>query len=113
MRLTFPCELAARRVVPSIRAALVFMLKERGYSVCQIGRLLGLTPAAVSQYVSRKRGGKMVDVIVSDEEASAKLEAIVSAIVNEADSEALNAEICSLCELIRRKYPDKVRSYPY
>jgi len=44
---------------------------ERGLSVNETARLLGLTPAAVSMYVSGKRGGEYVQEVARDERAMA------------------------------------------
>ncbi|MEM1604833.1 MAG: hypothetical protein QW604_02960 [Fervidicoccaceae archaeon] len=112
MRYIFPCELAARRVVPSIRAGLVTVLRHKGYNYYQISKLLNLTPAAVSQYVSKKRGGKIVDLMLKDQEIMRKLE-LISELIIKGESEAVNSEICSLCELVRRKYPEMIRTFPY
>lgn len=112
MRLIFPCELAARRVVPSIRAGLVIVLREKGYNYSQISKLLNLTPAAVSQYASRKRGGKVLDVMLKDQEIFKKLE-LISEFLVKGEVESVNAEICSLCELFRKKYPAMIRTFPY
>lgn len=113
MRFIFPCELAARRIVPSIRSALVIILQKDGYSVYQISKFLNLTPAAVSQYVSKKRGGKIIDTLLADQEIVNKLKEIASVISKENNRDSVTMEICSICELIRNKYPDVIKTFPY
>jgi predicted transcriptional regulator len=51
-----PCEQAVWDVFPSIRAAIAEELVKRGIAQKDISKLLGITPPAVSQYVSKKRG---------------------------------------------------------
>jgi predicted transcriptional regulator len=51
-----PCEQAVWDVLPSIRAAIAEELVKRGIAQKDISKLLGITPPAVSQYVSKKRG---------------------------------------------------------
>jgi len=51
-----PCEMVVWDVLPSIRAAVAEELVKRGLSQKEISKLLGITPPAVSQYVSKKRG---------------------------------------------------------
>jgi predicted transcriptional regulator len=51
-----PCEEIVWDVLPSIRAAIAEELVKRGISQKEASRLLGITPPAVSQYVSKKRG---------------------------------------------------------
>lgn len=52
-----PCEVIAKKIVPSIRREIVKVLSEC-YGLCnrEIARKLELTDAAVSQYLSEKRG---------------------------------------------------------
>ncbi len=51
-----PCEEIVWDVLPSIRAAIAEELVKRGLSQKEVSKILGITPPAVSQYVSKKRG---------------------------------------------------------
>ena len=51
-----PCEGIVWDVLPSIRAAIAGELVKRGISQKDVSQMLGITPPAVSQYVSKKRG---------------------------------------------------------
>jgi predicted transcriptional regulator len=51
-----PCEGIVWDVLPSIRAAIAVELVKRGRSQKEVSMILGITPPAVSQYVSKKRG---------------------------------------------------------
>lgn len=51
-----PCEDIVWDVLPSIRAAIAEELIKRGISQKEVSKMLGITPPAVSQYVSKKRG---------------------------------------------------------
>lgn len=53
--MVLPCEIAANKIVPSIKAKLAKKLKKSGMKQKEIARLLGVTTAAVSQYLSGKR----------------------------------------------------------
>ncbi|HWQ20933.1 MAG TPA: helix-turn-helix domain-containing protein [Methanotrichaceae archaeon] len=55
-----PCEEVVWDVLPSIRAAIAEELVKRGLSQKEVSKLLGITPPAVSQYVSKKRGYNIV-----------------------------------------------------
>ncbi len=51
------CETLARRLLPRMRAEMVYRLvSERGISQSEVSKRLGISRAAVSQYMSRKRG---------------------------------------------------------
>ena len=56
MQMKSPCEQIVWDVLPSIRAALAEELVKRGISQKEVSKMLGITPPAVSQYVSKKRG---------------------------------------------------------
>lgn len=51
-----PCEEIVWDVLPAIRAAIAEELVKKRLSQKEVSRLLGITPPAVSQYVSKKRG---------------------------------------------------------
>ncbi len=53
-----PCETGVWTILPSIRACLVQELLELGISQKEVALRMGITPAAVCQYTSGKRGGK-------------------------------------------------------
>lgn len=51
----FPQELITWKILPAIRAKLAIELKEQGLTQREVAEILGLTPPAVSQYMSGKR----------------------------------------------------------
>jgi predicted transcriptional regulator len=53
-----PCESAVKYKVPAIKAELARKLKKECKSQKEIAKLLGVTEAAVSQYLSGKRANK-------------------------------------------------------
>ncbi len=64
-----PCEIAAKEVMPSIRASIAYILtNEMKLSKYEVAKLLGITPAAISNYIEKKRGGKFIDEILNDPE---------------------------------------------
>lgn len=51
------CDAMVRRVLPAMRAEMVFRLvQQQGMTQSDAAKRLGITRAAVSQYLSRKRG---------------------------------------------------------
>jgi len=54
-----PCENAIWYVLPRIRADLARELVKKGMSQNKIAERLGITPAAISQYLHKKRGGRI------------------------------------------------------
>ena len=55
-----PCEKVVWNVLPGIRAAIAEELVKKGVSQKDVSKMLGLSPPAVSQYVSKKRGYSLV-----------------------------------------------------
>jgi len=88
----FKCEFSARFVLPRIRVALARELYSQGFSVTQIARLLETSPAAVSQYLSGKRGKDVPPQFHSDIVRLARLLA---------EGKDISKELCDLCNRIR------------
>ena len=54
-----PQEIEVWYIIPRIRKELSLILISKGYSYEQTGKVLGITKAAVSQYVKNKRANKI------------------------------------------------------
>ncbi|MCE4603786.1 MAG: transcriptional regulator [Aeropyrum sp.] len=68
-KVELPCEYAAKNIFPSIRASIAkILVEEFNMSKYSVAKILGATPAAISYYISGKRGEKYVNEIVNDEE---------------------------------------------
>ncbi len=63
--------MSLERILSAVRSLLARELVERGLSVNETARLLGLTPAAVSMYLSGKRGGEYVQELARDDRVMA------------------------------------------
>ncbi len=56
LRVIYPQEIEAWYVLPVIRNELAVAMKNEGLSQKEIAKTLGITEAAVSQYINKKRG---------------------------------------------------------
>jgi len=54
-----PQEVEVWLILPAIRKQLAFSLKEQGMKQKDIAKTLGMTEAAISQYLSKKRGDEI------------------------------------------------------
>jgi hypothetical protein len=91
-----PCEVIVWDVLPGIRAALAEELVKNGLSQKEVSKLLGITPAAVSQYVSKKRGYKIgFKDVVKDEIRKLANDIIQGSVDN------LALRICEICIKLR------------
>jgi predicted transcriptional regulator len=77
------CEIIVQYVLPAIRAEMAVRMRDEGISQAQIARILGVTPAAVNQYVKSKRG-----TAGQDEEYRG-------------DPEELSEHLCDVCNKIK------------
>ncbi len=91
-----PCESVVWDVLPSIRAAIAGELLNRGMPQNEISKVLGITPPAVSQYVSKKRGYS----IEFGQEAKASISELADDLINERVDNPLD-RICEICRMLR------------
>ena len=103
-------------VVPAIRRALLLELKKEGLKQKDIAPLLGVTEAAVSQYVKDKRATLGKD-IVDKEPLASEIRSSAAYILKLKTKAATIREINRLCNIVQKKkilckfhhirYPDK------
>src|SRR5450759_2008348 len=86
------CEIIVQYVLPAIRAEMAVRMRDEGISQAQIARILGVTPAAVNQYVKSKRGTAGQDVEVLE---------VIDDYLEEyrGDPEKLSEHLCDVCNL--------------
>lgn len=92
-----PCEEIVWDVLPSIRAAIAEELVKRGISQKEVSRMLGITPPAVSQYVSKKRGYN----IEFREDIRAAIERLAEDLIQKR-VDNLVERICEVCRMLQQ-----------
>ncbi|MDD4160942.1 MAG: helix-turn-helix domain-containing protein [Methanothrix sp.] len=98
MQIKSPCEQIVWDVLPSIRAALAEELIKRGISQKEVSKMLGITPPAVSQYVSKKRGYN-IEFREDIRQAIGKL--ADDLIEEKAKGNELVKRICGICRMLQ------------
>ena len=91
-----PCEEIVWDVLPAIRAAIAEELVRKGLSQKEVSKLLGITPPAVSQYVSKKRGYNME----FKEEAKTAIAKLADDLIQNKGVN-LTERICRICKDVR------------
>jgi hypothetical protein len=91
-----PCEEIVWDVLPAIRAAIAEELVRKGLSQKEVSKLLGITPPAVSQYVSKKRGYNME----FKEEAKTAIAKLADDLIQNKGVN-LTERICQICKDVR------------
>jgi predicted transcriptional regulator len=92
-----PCEYVVWNILPAIRKEFVKSLKKIfNLSQKQIAEIVKLTPAAVSQYLSDKRGG----IKITDKKILSEIDKSVKIIYNQGGKN-LEKETCRICNLLK------------
>lgn len=95
----FPCEKAVWYYLPQIRADLAIELVKTGMTQSQAAKKLGVTPAAISQYIHKKRGGQSH----KSKSYRKEIEVAAATICAEASSAELRSIVCNCCHLLQKE----------
>lgn len=100
-----PCELITRYVLPAIRSLIAKELIEKhGFSQVAAAKKLGITQAAISQYLYSKRGKKCLDKVGSFDEIRQLTEKIADGIAEDAMSDMeIMDQLCNICLSMRSR----------
>ncbi|QSZ66178.1 transcriptional regulator [Methanofollis aquaemaris] len=93
-----PCQVIVWDVLPAIRAAIAEELVECGASQQEIAQMMGIAPSAVSQYLSKKRGYK----IVFEGEVRDSIRRLAKDL-HEGRVDDLSRRICQICMQMREE----------
>ncbi|MEI8185104.1 MAG: helix-turn-helix domain-containing protein [Chlorobiaceae bacterium] len=94
----FPCEKAVWYYLPQIRADLAIELVKTGMTQSQAAKKLGVTPAAVSQYIHKKRGIQTPKSRIYRQE----IKTAVKKICDDASNADLSLIVCSCCHMLQK-----------
>jgi len=97
-----PCIAAVWYLIPAVSASLAKRLARQGLSQAQIASKLGITRAAVSQYISGKRGTELKLGKKSTKALDALAKKLASAKPDSADAE-LSLAMCGICAIARKE----------
>jgi len=97
------CEIYNRYVLPALRAMISeILIKKYSMTQCEVSKLLGITQPAINQYLSRRRGYKVVKVLKSSGRISRLAEEVADMIVRERPNPKEIAKmLCVSCAMIR------------
>ena len=94
-----PCEYMQWQGLPLIRKELVkSMINNHGINQKEAADVMGITPAAVSQYLSRKRGR----ISIIDVEIITEIDISAERIINSGPTIVIK-EICRICKILRKQ----------
>ncbi|MEM0203398.1 MAG: helix-turn-helix domain-containing protein [Archaeoglobaceae archaeon] len=94
------CVHMVKYVLPAIRAMVAKELIERGYKIKEVAEMLGLTQAAVSQYLRSKRGKRGLELLEKNDEVK-KIVAEIADVVSKKKDAKSEEYVCRICEAMR------------
>jgi predicted transcriptional regulator len=93
------CEYIFWNVIPTIRREIAkSMVNDFGLNQKETAKLLGVTPASISLYVSEKRG----NIKITDESIIDEIRDSAERIIKD-NKKSLSGETCRICKIIRNK----------
>ena len=100
-----PCTIVASQVLPAVRVVVARALIEtHELKPTLVASKMGLTPAAVTQYVSGVRGGRLVSVIQGSKKVGEVLDELVEELLKvHPDRHTVLAAVCELCRAVRKE----------
>ncbi len=99
MKQQLPCEYMIWNGVPSIKKEITkYLINNFGLNQRETAKLLGVTPASICMYMSKKRG--KIEII--DENIRMEINISAKRIIQNGE-EAVPPEICRICKILRRK----------
>lgn len=98
------CEVMVSKYLPAIRVLLSMELSQKhGLTEQRIAELLGTTKAAVSQYLSSKRGAAKVRELSKITAVREEISKIADELVKNPREDSCADIICRLCLILRRE----------
>jgi hypothetical protein len=88
------CEIIVQYILPAIRAEMSIEMQKQGISQTNIAKVLGVTPAAVNQYLKSKRGAT---------EQDNEILKVIDEFIDEYKTipDALGEHLCEVCNRIK------------
>lgn len=93
-----PCEIVVWYLVPVIKSELAKDLVDRGMTQKKVAEVIDVTQAAVSQYISKKRGGNVQLAPQMKEDIKSFVDRVINGKTKKEDIQKL---ICKECMLAR------------
>ena len=97
------CETIVLQVLPTVRSLLAEKLHQKGKKNKEIAAVMGVTPAAVTQYLKKARGSR-VKILMKNKPVNARIEELATKMMEKkltADEEV--TVFCDICKEVRKE----------
>ena len=100
-----PCMMVVQYILPALRVEIAKELSgDYALKNAEIARKMDVTPAAVTQYLNRTRGGEASDLIKDSDKVMGVVSEIAKDIINEeSPPDMLLMKLCKACVAVRRE----------
>lgn len=101
---TVPCEVTVKKILPALRAAIaITLVKNYDVTPYRAAKLLGLTPAAVSNYLSGRRGREHLDLLLTNPKTSSMIKEIAEELLRNQRIDRVSIQLmaCNVCRVAR------------
>jgi predicted transcriptional regulator len=96
------CEVVAKYILPVFRAMVAKeLMAKHCFSQNEVAQKLGITQAAVSQYLNSKRGALMASELEKIPEVKATIPEVVKNLSQNQNPDDVFIEFCKLCGAVR------------
>ena len=104
LKLKYPCETFSKQILPALRSLIAQGLIEKyGMTQTAAAKKLGTTQAAISYYLSSKRGEKYVKQLKNDSQVRSTINEIINGLAMESlSSNEFMEKLCELCIVLRK-----------
>jgi hypothetical protein len=98
------CETVSKYILPAVRGLIArSLVEEYGFTQSYAAKVLGITQAAISYYVSSKRGRKMSKKLENNKEVMSVIKYIAERIADAKDSGKIDLNLCDVCKALESR----------
>ena len=98
-----PCEIISRHILPAFRSLIAKgLIEENGFTQVAAAEKLGTTQAAISYYLSSKRGEKYIKLLEDNPLVESKISGIIDGLtLGSFSTGEVIGTLCDLCTSLR------------
>jgi len=104
LQLKYPCETVSKYLLPTLRSLIAKgLIEDYGFTQVAAAEKLGTTQAAISYYLSSKRGQKHIKQLDNDSQTKSTIKVIVNGLGRGTlSSNEVIQKLCELCLSLRK-----------